>query len=433
MKPVKVKIKGYQAIEDLEFEVCGFTCITGRTNIGKSSIVRAISGAILNAPTVGKVRRTQKYATVEIESEGWGFKWEKGESVSRYWLPNEDKPKTALGQGQTEHTMAMGFRSVRVGQDNIHPWYASQHEPIFLLDQSGPSVTEFISEVSRLKVLQDAIGINVRAKESLLREAKAEDQKAEEARSLLAPFQALDSLAGVPESLEAQLESIEEYQARVELGERLEADLESVQKSLAKLKSIEGLEVKRGPDSDVSSLATAAGMLAGLEEAARTVIAVRAAEAVPVPVSPDMRGLDGAADALRAEAAAADVREMERILATEVPKGPGEELVRLREAAGILGPLESAKASLGSLEGADEVVVPAGPADVEKLEEVVRLLQQLEASARLVSATKEDLEAVEAELESAVEELGQIPTCPTCKQVMPEDRCPAPEGRRTGL
>lgn len=420
MKPVKIRIRNYQAVEDVELEVRGFTCVTGRTNVGKSSIVRAISGAILNAPAVGKVRRGQKYATVDMESEGWGFRWEKGESVSRYWLPGEDKPKTALGQGQTEHTVAMGFRSVRVGQDNIHPWFASQHEPIFLLDQSGPSVTEFISEVSRLKVLQDAIGINVRAKESLLREAKLDDKVAEEARALLQPFEALASLQGVPESLEAQLESIEEYQARVALGEKLEADIEATRASLGLLEGVDGLRIKAGPEADVEAMARAASMLGDLEAAAVKVIAVRPVDSVAVPEAPDMSQLLLAATALEAEAARADIEAMDRILAAAgTSDGPSEDIRRLQEASTVLRPLEEAKASLEAVSAAENVVLPLGPDEIAKLEEVVRLLQDLEEAARQVASSQSDLGSVEKDLSQVVEELGSIPTCPTCNQVMP--------------
>lgn len=422
VKPVKIRIRNYQAVEDVELEVRGFTCVTGRTNIGKSSIVRAVSGAILNAPAVGKVRHGHKYATVDMESEGWGFRWEKGESVSRYWLPGEDKPKTALGQGQTEHTVAMGFRSVRVGQDNIHPWFASQHEPIFLLDQSGPSVTEFISEVSRLKVLQDAIGINVRAKESLLREAKLDDKMAEEARALLQPFEALASLQGVPESLEAQLESIEEYQARVALGEKLEADIEATKASLGLLEGVDGLRIKAGPEADVESMARAASMLGDLEAAAVKVIAVRPVDSVAVPEAPDMSQLFLAATALEAEAARADIEAMDRILAAaSTSDGPSEDIRRLQEASTVLRPLEEAKASLGAVSAAEDIALPLGPDEIAKLEEVVRLLQDLEETARQVAFSQSELGSVEKELSQVMEELGSIPTCPTCNQVMPSD------------
>lgn len=43
IKPVKVSIKNFQSVSDIEFEIHGFTCITGPTNIGKSAIIRAIS------------------------------------------------------------------------------------------------------------------------------------------------------------------------------------------------------------------------------------------------------------------------------------------------------------------------------------------------------------------------------------------------------
>ena len=124
--PVKVRIRNYQSLEDVEFEVAGFTCISGPTNIGKSAIVRAISGALLNAPAIKAVRKGKKFCTVELDGGDWSLKWEKSKTVSRVWIPADaEKPLTAVGRGQLDEVAAFGFQSIDVGRDKVQPWFAS--------------------------------------------------------------------------------------------------------------------------------------------------------------------------------------------------------------------------------------------------------------------------------------------------------------------
>lgn len=212
MDSIKVKIKNFQSISDLEFEIKGFTTITGRTNIGKSAIIRAISGSILNIPVTNLVRKGKKYCTVELISDQWSYKWEKGEKgVNRYWFPNLEAPLDKVGQGQIPQIAEIGFKSIKIGSEYINPWYASQFEPIFLINCSGSSVTEFISEVSRLKVLQTAISISVNTKQQKLKEVKIKKdsiEKLERKEKLLNP---IDNVLPLQTELEEQLASIEEY------------------------------------------------------------------------------------------------------------------------------------------------------------------------------------------------------------------------------
>lgn len=421
LKPVRVRISNYQSVEHVEFEVEGFTCIRGGTNIGKSAILRAISGALLNTPAVHKVRRGHKYATVELQSEDWGVKWEKGEAVTRYWLPGDEKPRTAVGQGQADFVAAMGFQGVDVGKDHIYPWYASQHETIFLLNQSGPSVTEFISEVSRLKVLQDAITINVRAREQAVRDAKASESEAAAARSALEPFRDLASLEGVPASLEDQLESIEEYERRIDQLERIRIGIEREEAAVARLASADSVRAPSGPSRDAEKLEQGSSFLLKLEGSARAVIAVKGIEQVKVPAVPaESARLEIVPKAVAALELAGSLARMEESLSRPMPdRGPAHEAAALEAAVRALQPLEAARDRVAALSGAEEVRVPLAPADASKLETALEMLRKLEAEALLLIEAESRLRDAEKELADVEKELASIPTCPTCRQVMP--------------
>jgi hypothetical protein len=238
--PIHVHIRDFQSIEDLEILIDGFTCITGPTNIGKSAIMRSISGALRNIPVVGLVRKGAKHCSVKLHSEGWGFLWEKGaKSVNRYWPLDsagdlikdaEGKPKVLdkIGQGQIDEIASMGFNSVKIGDEVIFPWYADQFNPVFLLNKSGPAVTDFFSEVAHLKVLQDAVILCARRRKWALDEAKVKGDEIIQLREKEKKIEDVDILIKLTEELEQQAESIHQYEQKIERGSKYLSDFNSI-------------------------------------------------------------------------------------------------------------------------------------------------------------------------------------------------------------
>jgi hypothetical protein len=282
MDSIKVKIKNFQSISDLEFEIKGFTTITGRTNIGKSAIIRAISGSILNIPVTNLVRKGKKYCTVELTSDQWSYKWEKGEKgVNRYWFPNLEAPLDKVGQGQISQIAEIGFKSIKIGSEYINPWYASQFEPIFLINCSGSSVTEFISEVSRLKVLQTAISISVNTKQQKLKEVKIRRdsiEKLEKKENLLNP---IDSVLPLQTELEEQLASIEEYGETVLQLEEWYSQIIVLNDQINKLQV--SLKIPNFPSLDLNKLKKMIEYNQKLENYAQSIIKLKKIKDVDLP------------------------------------------------------------------------------------------------------------------------------------------------------
>lgn len=207
LKPVKIKITNFQSIQEIELEVRGFTCITGKTNIGKSAIMRAISKSILNDPVVGMVRKGENFSTVEVKGGDWEYKWEKGvKGVNRYYI--EDRVLDKTGQNQIEEIKKLGFESIKLGGDEVQPWFASQFAPIFLLDKTGPQITDFVSEISGLNVLQDAIVLSSRGRKKSTDVSKEAQEELTIVRDKLAKLNGIDELIKLMKDLEAQKQSI---------------------------------------------------------------------------------------------------------------------------------------------------------------------------------------------------------------------------------
>ena len=171
LHPISVNISNFQSIENVDIEIYGFTCITGKSNIGKSAVIRSISSALKNSSVVGMVRKDEKFCSVSINTNGLDLKWEKGEKYSgRYELNGKKYEK--IGQSQLKELVDLGYGSIKIGSKDVFPWHASQFDPIFLLNDSGPAVTEFISEISRLNILQNSITISLRRKKRSLDKVK---------------------------------------------------------------------------------------------------------------------------------------------------------------------------------------------------------------------------------------------------------------------
>lgn len=391
--PVHVTIDSFQSIDRLEIEISGFTCITGPTNIGKSSIIRALSGALLGSPVVGDVRRGRKFCTVEMKSGDWSLKWEKGErGINRYWIPvDAEKPLDKVGQGQIEQVTELGFGSVKVGDSTVQPWLATQFEPIFLMNKSGPAVTDFLSEVSRLKVLQDAITINVRGKKRSLDKAKMRDEDAAKLRERESRLSRVDDMVQLRADLKAQMESIEEYGDRMS---RARGFLDTIGSEASVVESLQGVKGLKVPADAVgkalTSVREAVRSYAVLESEASRIIELKAVGSVSVPdeggLGSDVEGLSAAHDLasrLLAEQAAVNV------LSTtfDVPDVPD---------------------------------VPDGLARMEELAKSMKSIREDEA--RLAA----DLKSVEAELVEIQAEIDLIPVCPTCDRPLSDSAAICP-------
>ncbi len=417
--PVRIRIQNDQSVEDVELEVSGFTCITGKTNAGKSAMMRAISGAILNQPVVGMVRKGAKFCTVEVSSSGWGFRWEKGEKgINRYTINGKVYDK--VGQVQLPEVNSMGFGSIKVGDKEVQPWWSSQFSPLFLLDKSGPQVTDFISEVSRLTVLQDAIVLAARGKRGATDEAKAKSDEAAKLREKAARVAPAEQLEGLHRDLEAQAESIREYEAKLALSESLELRMSTAASKIRALSGAAAVAVPEdGLEGRVAELATMHRLWCLLEACAKRVIALKEAPKVPVPEAPDAEAARYAEasrfsgiDVLRRSVAA-----MEGVRAVAVPdSGPiSAEAGRIAAGAAALEKIARLSESVRTLSA--QVSVPDDPG-LERHREGVRALERAAALQQEVSNLSRKALNLDLEFGELCRSIAAIPSCPTCARPM---------------
>lgn len=426
LNPVKIHIKNFQSIEDLEIEVFGFTCITGPSNIGKSAIVRATSSSILNNPVVGMVRKGEQFCSVEVGSDDWAFRWEKNDKgINRVYIPpSRETPLDKLGQIQVPAITKMGFGSIEVGDDEIQPWLAPQFQvkgcgPLFLLDQSGPRVTDFLSEVSRLTVLQDAIILAARGKRSSTDQAKTKSEEASGIRAKLVKVNGLDVLEKLGKDLEEQAASIEEYEKRIEVGEGLIAKREEAERVIALLEKVDELRIPKDNAGElVQKVKVLYHFCFQLEACAIRIRKLSDLPKVKVPdeLTEEFAKLREVQKFAKLETIRQSVKTLEDLPKIKVPevKKVKVEIDKMREVAKFATQISALQESVSLLD--KEIDIPDEVEEVEKLQTLVAFSKQIQTLSGEIEDLDSQVESIDKEIAVIDKEIAAIPSCPTCNR-----------------
>jgi len=160
---MKIRVRNFQAIEDATLEIEGLTVITGRTNLGKSALLRAVRGAMFGIPGDHYVRevagKQKDWAGISIKDATTALSWVKvahpRPGLETYLEINGQK-HTKLGKEQWILTKPMGFRELVLTHQTLTPQIALQHDPIFLLTSNETTVAEVFKLLGRVDTVTEA-------------------------------------------------------------------------------------------------------------------------------------------------------------------------------------------------------------------------------------------------------------------------------------
>lgn len=380
---MKVGIKNFQSVADVELEIKGLTTIVGKSNIGKSAIIRAIQGALINRQGDDFVTHGEHHTEVTLDCPELSLTWKKGGGHNDYEIDGETLE--SVGRGTPPHIAEAGFGELEVSRDSINVQIADQFHPLFLLDVTGSLAAEAISDVGRLKDIQEA-----------LRSCDSDRRSARSTRKVR------------QEDLDETRESLNQY-------ENYDADMKQVDEVRAYYKDITGLnreidvldgfEIKRtATEGIISSLD---GVLTlDVPEVAVSVREVEELERFNIRLQRSVKILKG-------------YKGVDKI---EVPNTHVDNLV------GDISTLESLATKavriqkvLSTLKGLSEVEIP----ELEDLSTDVSEYDTLEAwgaswdrlSTEIpslrddVSSYEDELETLKGELHEVLHEAGSCPTC----------------------
>lgn len=414
-----VEIQGFQSIEKAHFRLDGFTAFVGKSNIGKSAIVRALQCAMTGAsgtdfvrhgPSCERLLRGVKkcrcQATVRVEMPGLTFVWEKGDAINQYqvWQDGATEPTvySKIDRGTPDFLLPY-FAPVKVGKEQDLIQVSEQWSPIFLLDLGGNTVADVLSDVARLDQINVAMGLATKDRKAALATRKVREKDILDLEVSLEQYTGLDAVVTQAHDIEQRYEAIETAQNKLQ---KLVGYLDAIRAIGTAVKALKAALAPVEPDA--GALGKSNQRLTKLESFYQQV-------AARVPVVRRLRGID---EVEVPEAAP---------LRTAHARFEGIEvwLEKLRR-------IKAALARLNSLEKLPSV----DQAPLGKARERAQLLRGfLDKQARLQEAQKllaSELKTVEQEEQEVMKTFGELGVCPTCSQAIDAGHCLHLEGGQHG-
>ena len=250
-----VEVRNFQSVEHAAFRVEGFTAIAGRSNIGKSALVRAVKAALTGstgtdfvrhgpscARRLKKAKACKCYCSVSIKREGFDLLWEKGDGVNRYTFNGH--VYDSVGSGTPSFLMD-GFAPIKIGDSKELLQVSDQFDPIFLLNQTGGVIADVLSDVAHL----DRVNIAMRMVEKDRREVtstrKVREQDVVVLTQDLVRYDGLDDAVDKIRGVEDTLAEVERLDKRLR---QVEMFLEAGASRATEIKHLSGIESVPEPD-----------------------------------------------------------------------------------------------------------------------------------------------------------------------------------------
>lgn len=279
-----VRIQRFQSIDDQSLTIEGFTVLTGPTDTGKSSVMRAIEGAFHNFSGDFFVREGCQYCRVDVACDELELTWKKGRgSRNDYVIDGKDYKK--VGRGVPDVVEDHGFYDIDLNRKTLSPQFGDQFRPIFLIsdDVSGSEAAELISDIGRLNQMQEALRaaesdrrayrqkIQVRQEDLQTLESSLEGFQSWEQRDrrqwedLQSKYEALQSQRQTYHSFRDMTDRYRQYQAEMDILEPLEDD-EGVSSLQSCRERWDGLRALTSQGQSYRRVEHLLGALGGVEE-----------------------------------------------------------------------------------------------------------------------------------------------------------------------
>jgi hypothetical protein len=228
---LEVEVENFQSIEHALVRVDGFTALVGKSNLGKSAIVRAVKAALTGAvgtafvrhgPScaqfVRKAKTCECYASVHLRTEGFDLKWEKGDKRNRYTFNGTEYgvPNRGTPEFLERPMLPMDFGLVKVGDQEKLLQIADQfRDSIFLLDQSGGAVADLFSDVARLDRINVATRMVEKDRKESVSTRKVREQDIGDFATRLLAYEGLDEAVAKAKAVDAKLDRISVVETKV--------------------------------------------------------------------------------------------------------------------------------------------------------------------------------------------------------------------------
>lgn len=445
---IEVEIRNFQAIDRLKLKIQGFTAVVGRSNIGKSSIVRALKCALTGASgqdfirhdpeTCSRLSKNSKKCkcttSVEFKMEdGRRLLWEKGESTT-YTAWDADGTKSVysnVGQSADIPFLNEGFTKIDLGRDEKRLLQVSdQFKPIYLLDTPGTIVADVLSDVAKLDDINKAMRLVSKERKAATSTRKVRDSDIKVLESKLEAYSNLDStltkvgqVREVYKGLHSKEQKVQEVQGFIENFVRVGSAIKALRVAVEpEIPEVDPLGEKS------RSYEKAASLYAHLEDSAKALKRLRGVSDLEVPDATMVQDLSQ-----KVAQAGAFYRDLEEDQTTvEALKGletlDDPQLDVVAQAVKTWGSVAVWYSRLLSLKTTLLDFKAVEKADVEtlnpealkqtysKVASIRSLYARLETLEAEIEATSLEHEEAIADESEALEAFAELGVCPTCNQ-----------------
>jgi len=253
---MKIKIKDFQSLKNVELNVEGLTILTGSNNTGKSAVVRAVSGVFNNTRGHSFVRYGEPFSSVSVRfSDTEEVTWEKGKGTNRYTINGKVFDK--VGANPPDELKDLGVYSLKAGGKDIAPQLAPQFTgQVFLLDQAGSVIADCIADAERVVGLNKALRESEKEKRSLGSILKVREGDFREIEAKIKSYDGLDDLI-------QETEALGKSEAKIAKAKRMRSwllevmgNIQSERHTISTLEPISNMNVPnvKGLEADVTLL-----------------------------------------------------------------------------------------------------------------------------------------------------------------------------------
>jgi hypothetical protein len=174
-------IKDFQRIKTANMELKGFVVIEGQSNLGKSSVRRALGTVTQNIWDKSFVSHSAKNTVITLEADDIKVTAKKGTSNEFHILKGgKTSDYMKAGKDIPKELVASGFSPLTIGKDNINLLLAKQYDPLFMVSYSDQQNTKILNAVFDVDVLEKANELVIKDIASQKRELKRELQFSED-------------------------------------------------------------------------------------------------------------------------------------------------------------------------------------------------------------------------------------------------------------
>lgn len=229
---INLEIENFQNIKQASFSIKGLTCLVGESNIGKTSICRALHCLVSNPPAAGYIRHGAKEARVKaiFPDKKIAIEWIRSKSGARYIFFDSGKiiKKTRFdnpGRSAVPDPIRdLKLLVINTGDISASIGYADQHHYSFLIDDPKLTVqlTGELQAIARLsRAMKQArsetrgAGEEIKLQNNLMESATKECKQLEGSDSLSNSFQILDDFAKGVDKQQKKLDSLRNLEQRL--------------------------------------------------------------------------------------------------------------------------------------------------------------------------------------------------------------------------